>query len=159
MEEESALLIFKQIIVPYFDYASFLTDCTTVDIIKRLQRIQNRGLRVCRYNNMFERCSATDLHTHFKLKLLSHRRYTQLLLIMYKQSKTKGEVVPEHERRTRADHKVKFRLDINRFVSSDKSPWYRGVQAWDKLTPEVQKSVTSAAFKHAIKHLKPDVKY
>ena len=159
MEEESSLLVFKTMIVPYFDYASFVIDCTNVDIIKRLQRIQNRGLRVCRYNNMFERCSATDLHIHFDMKLLTHRRYTQLLLIMYKQSKHKGIVVPEHERRTRADHKIKFLHNVNRFTSTDKSPWHRGVQAWDKLTPETQKLKTSAAFKHAVKHLKPDVKY
>ena len=76
---------------------------------------------------------------------------------MFKQSKTKGLLAPIEGRRTRGDHKVKFKntRPFNRFVSTDKSPWYRGVKAWDKLPAETQKIEKMPQFKFAIKNLKP----
>ena len=161
MEELQAFLVYKTMIVPYFNYANFALECTTEDLVKKLQKLQNRGLRVCRYSNMFERSSATALHDHFDIKFLDHRRYTQLLLMMYKQSKSKGMVIPVEERRTRGDHKVKFKKGRfpNRFCSTDKSPWHRGVIAWDKLPPEFQKIETKAEFKFKVKGIPPPKLY
>ena len=157
MEENQSFLICTTMALPYFDYANFIVECTTGDLVKKLQKLQNRGLRVCRFNNMFERSSATELHVHFKIKFFDHRRYTQLLLMMYKQSKINGITVPIDQRRTRGDHKVKFEANRNpnHFRSTDKSPLSRGIEAWNKLTADVQRSATSAQFKHEIKHIKP----
>ena len=79
---------------------------------------------------------------------------------MFKQSKAKGTVLPPEARRTRGDHKVKFKKGRfpNKFTSTDKSPWARGVAAWDKLHADTQKIEKTAQFKNKIKHIKPPKK-
>ena len=158
LDENESLLIYKQTVVPYCDYASFTTECTVEDLVTKLQRLQNRALRICRFGYMFERSSATALHEHFKIQELKHRRYTQLLLMMYKQSKTKGLLVPEGRRRTRGDHKIKFDTRVNTYASTDRSPMTRGVKAWNLLLASTQKLATSAAFKCKIRGIKPPAK-
>ena len=142
-------------VLPYFDYASFLIDCAVEDLIKKVQKIENRALRICRYSNMYERSSATELHDHFKINFLDHRRYTQLHLIMYKKSQIHGLLTPLENRRTRGDHKIKFQVVQNRLVSSDKNPWSRGIIVWDKLDEKTQKIDKKVAFKHKVKNLVP----
>ena len=81
--------------------------------------------------------------------------------MMFKQSKVKGLIIPIENRRTRGDHKVKFKKGRfpNRFTSTDKSPWHRGVSAWDKLTPEIQKLDKKAEFKFMVREIPPPKLY
>ena len=155
LSEDQSILLYKQMILPYNDYASFVLDSTTQDLILKLQRIQNRALRVCRYNHMYERSSATALHDHFSMKFLDHRRYTQLLLFMYKQAKQIGTSIPEAARRTRADHKIKFDCPRTTYTSTEKGAWWRGVAAWNALGVDVQRVETISAFKRLVTGLKP----
>ena len=155
MEEIQIFVIYKQMLLPYFDYASFLIDCATEDLIKKVQKIENRALRICRYSNMYERSSATELHTHYLINFLDQRRYTQLHLIMFKKSQVHGLLTPLEDRRTRGDHKIKFNVAPNRLTSSDKNPWSRGIMLWDKLDEKTQKLEKKLAFKHKVKHLVP----
>ena len=161
MDEAQSFLIYKTMVVPYFDYANFAIECTVDDLVKKLQKLQNRGLRVCRFSNMYQRSSATDLHTHFKIAFLDHRRFVQLLLMMFKQSKVIGTLIPIENRRTRADHKVKFKKGRfpNHFASTDKSPWHRGVTAWDLLPAATQRLEKIEQFKFQVKKLEPPKKY
>ena len=154
MGEKHSLLIYKQKIVPYADYASFLIDCTTQDLITKIQRLQNKALRICKYKNMYQRCSATELHTEYKLATLADRRYRQLLCFMFKKSKQIGYSIDENLRRTRNDRKVKFIYRINHFMSTDKSPWTRGVQEWNALDVDIQRAPKMEIFKAMIKDLK-----
>ena len=134
--------------------ASFLIDCSTQDLIDKVQRVQNGGLRVCKYNNLYERCSVTELHTHFNLSRLADRRHKQLLTHMYKLSKTKGYTVPPEEARTRGDSKVKFKLKNVKLKTMQKSPLYRGTWEWDDLIFEVQNTTSKVKFKGLIKYKK-----
>ena len=155
LTEDESILIYKQMILPYNDYASFVLDSTTQDLIIKLQRIQNRALRVCRYSYMYERSSATALHDHFNVKFLDHRRYTQLLMFMFKQSNLIGISIPEAARRTRADHKVKFDCPRTTYMSTDKGAWWRGVCAWNALEVETQRVEGLSAFKRLVTNIKP----
>ena len=138
-------------ITPFADYAHFLIDCATMDLIKKVQKLQNRGLRICRFNNMYERCSATALHEHFKLPELGRRRFEQLLSLMFKVSSRVGVHIDPENRRTRADEKVKIPIKNYTYKTLQKCPLYRGVWEWDDLNPEVQKSNTQCIFKTHIK--------
>ena len=133
------------------DYASFLIDCTTQTLAGKLQKLQNRGLRISRYNNMYERCSATGLHDHFKVERFDKRRLTQLLCHMYENSATRGVTVPVEKRRTRADEKVKFNIGNYKYAAMKKSPLYRGGWEWDELLPDIQKSKNKTSFKKSVK--------
>ena len=74
---------------------------------------------------------------------------------MYKQSKSVGHLVDVNDRRTRADHQIKFACPPTTYVSTDKGAWWRGVAAWNKLNPETQKSETVEIYKRRIEFIKP----
>ena len=154
LDEDKSHLIYKQMIVPYADYANFLVDCTTLDLVSKVQKMQNRGLRISRFSNMYERCSVTDLHSHFELKTLDSRRLSQLMCQMFKISQTRGIIVPVDERRTRNDSKVKIPLRDYIFKTLHKCPLFRGVWEWDYLSPEIQTSSKMSAFKSLVKNKK-----
>ena len=153
MSEQQSLLIYKQMVIPYTEYASFILDCSTQELAAKIQKLQSRALRICRFNNRYERTSVTALHEYFKIDYVAHRRHVQLLMMMYKKSKTLGQLVQPELRRTRGDSKVKFDGAINRYRSTDKSPWTRGVVLWDKLKAEVQTLPKSTAYKNKINAL------
>ena len=154
LDEEKAILFYKTMLVPYADYTSFLVDCTTSALQTKIQRLQNRGLRICRYGRMYERCSATDLHTHFKVKTLYERRLPQLLCQTFKVSKSKGMLKPPENRRTRADHKVKFKIKKFDYITMQKSPLWRGVWEWDGLNAATQLLEDKKKFSNLIKDRK-----
>ena len=110
----------------------------------KLQRLQNRGLKVCKGN--YDRIATDQLHTESGVKLLAERRKEQLLVIMYKRSK-KLNLLPSANPRTRADLKVKFALRRPKLEKFKKSPLYRGVKLWSRLKPRVQTSDNVEIFK------------
>ena len=142
-------------ITPYADYSSFVVECSTNDLSTKLQRIQNRALRICKFKDMYAKTSVTELHTHFKIEKLSERRFHQLLSFMYKQANSKGLIINEDDRRTRNDGKIKFPPANYDYASTRKSPWYRGIWEWDGLTVTMQKAKTKNEFKTLTKLVKP----
>ena len=155
LDEAKAILIYKQMIVPYADYAHYLVDCTTQDLTKKVNRLQGRGLQVARYNNMYEKCSVTELHTYFKMDTLDSRRFKQLLNLMYKVSIAKGEGIPLADRRTRGDHKIKIPCKQFKYKALSKCPLLRGVWEWDGLDKDIQKLDSIDKFKASTSKLKP----
>ena len=130
-------------------------DATTNDLIVKLQRIQGRALRICKYDKMYIKTSVTELHNHFRIELLVDRRFKQLLLLMFKQSKNIGTLVDDDNRRTRNDNKVKIGTVNYKFKSTQKSPWYRGVWEWDDLPAATQKLEKKGEFQNKIRLKKP----
>ena len=76
---DSALLIYKQTILPIFDYAGFMLLAVAVDDRKDLQIMQNDALRFCYNVRLNDHVSIFDLHTRAKLSSLEQRRIRQLL--------------------------------------------------------------------------------
>ena len=155
LEEEQSLILYKQMIIPYPDYASFVIDCSSSDLTIKLQRIQNLALRICKFQDMFRRTSVTELHNDYNIQYLADRRFKQLLQLMYKQAATYGANVDEAQRRTRNDIKVKLPATNYVYASTSKSPWYRGVWEWDGLTHTIQRAKDKEAFKSMIKGCRP----
>ena len=93
---------------------------------------------------MYERCSATNLHTDFEIDLLEVRRYKQLLQFMFKISKTLGHDIADDRSRTRAYDKVKFDYVINHYTTSDKSPWTSRGGAWGTLRGDLILEITNS---------------
>ena len=127
LDESKAILYNKTMIMPFADYASFLVDCTVNALVEKVQRLQNRGLPICKFGRMYERCSATELHVYFDVCKLDERRLSQLLCQMFKVSKVKGYTKPIENRRTRAESKVKFKIKRFTYITMQKSPLWRGV--------------------------------
>ena len=83
----AALQIYKQLILPIFDYAGFLLIACTRNKKHDLQVIQNDVLRFCENSQREDRISLDVMHNKVKLISLEQRRCKQVLSLMFKLSK------------------------------------------------------------------------
>ena len=81
--DESALLIYNQTILPFFDYSRFMCICLNIGDKRDLQIMQNDALRYCYNVRLADRVTIDDLHARAKLSSLEQRRIRQLLGLQY----------------------------------------------------------------------------
>ena len=110
LTEKAAVSIYKQTILPIFDYAGFLIlACNTSDR-SDLQKIQNDILRICFKEKLNDRVSIKDLHTKSKMISLEQRMRKQLLWLMYKESLNQNNR-KKSNRILRSNEKYIFKVD------------------------------------------------
>ena len=147
--KETALLIYKQAILPYFDYGGFLQLSCNRGQAKDLQTLQNNALRICLRYNLVDRVFEERLHTEGKIENLEQRRKYQLLKLMYRQSKN-GKNVKEPTRHMRAAEKIVFNIPsrcTTRFLNSF---YYIGTHTWNSLPANVQRLENMLKFENNI---------
>ena len=105
LDTKTATLIYKNMILPVLEYGDIFMVGTSVENRKRLQILQNKGLR-CALNKD-RTTSREELHTEADLLRLKQRRDIHMLSYMYDVSRTgKSIVKPREERvRTRSHNK------------------------------------------------------
>ena len=81
--EKSALSIYKQTILPAFDYAGFVLIFCNKSDRHDLQVIQNDTLCICFNVKRRDKYSVVKMHKQAKLLSLEQRRSLQLLHLMY----------------------------------------------------------------------------
>ena len=87
MKEHAAILVYKQTIMPIFDYAGFLLISTCDGVKHDLQVIQNDAIRFCKNIKLLDRISIPVINNSIKLLSLEQRRQIQVLKLMYADSK------------------------------------------------------------------------
>lgn len=71
LNEKAAIRIFKAMVLPYMEYVFFcISPCTDKELTK-LQRLQNRGLRICLKPPL--RTSIINLHSSSNLLLIKNK--------------------------------------------------------------------------------------
>ena len=70
VDKRTALLIYKQAILPYFDYGGFLLTSCNQGQTKYLQTLQNNALRICLQYRLVDRVSEVALHHEGKIQSL-----------------------------------------------------------------------------------------
>ena len=143
---KAALMIYKQTILPIFDYAGYLLLACNRDKKHDLQVIQNDVLRFCEKKKLEDHISIELLHKNGNLISLEQRRVKQLLAIMYKLAKNPDNIVVPARNTRRHDKKV-FRVDNKIGTKYAKSPFYIGTKIWDKLPLNEQNVETMFEFK------------
>ena len=86
MDFELSLLLYKQIVLPCFEYWDFVVESGPEDLPKEIQTLQNHCLRCCKGIRNPRLISRTALHAECMIKKLSVRRNINLLSLMYKGS-------------------------------------------------------------------------
>ena len=76
-----AITIYRSMIVPYFDYGDIFLINISLKTIDKLQKLQNRGLRICLA--LDGRSNVNDLHNTCNVNKLVHRRQAHLLNFSY----------------------------------------------------------------------------
>ena len=112
MNQHDAILVYKQTILPIFDYAVFLLLISVTNGIKHdLQAMQNDAIRFCKGINLLDRVSIPVLHNSIKLLSLEQRRQKQLLKIVYIQAqKNRSRAITNVN--TRSQTKYVFQTDV-----------------------------------------------
>ena len=146
-----ANLIYKQTIVPLFDYADFLIEGGQNVLIERLDALHSKALYIvdCKTN---ARAVDTQLEYIYGLQSSSARRKEHHCAIMYRLSHTQRNL--DTHRPTinlRSRKNIKFKKSMGNLKGLDKSPMLRGIRLWDQIPQAVQRALTKVKFKSGIR--------
>ena len=152
LDTPTRILVYKQTVMPLVEYVSFMLNMNTGQEVMKLQRLQNRALRMCFdiYNPV--EISIKDLHSRAKVCQLKERRDLNLLCILY-EMKQLHLYERVGDRATRQGDKYVFKTDIAIVGPYARSPYYLGSKLWNSLPINIQNANTKAQFKHEIKML------
>ena len=144
LTEETAISIYKSMILPYFDYCDVIYSASNKGQLEKLQRLQNKCLKVCM---RLERRHATeDVHTRARLPKLGVRREAHLCNFMFKR-KEAGKFLNVSNVRTRLHDAPVFDLGAPNNEAYKRSVKYAGATTWNSLPTEVRNIKTYELFK------------
>ena len=130
--EKTSLSIYKQTILPIFDYAGFMLIACNKSDRNDLQVIQNDALRTCYNVKRRDRLSISKMHKTSNLLSLEQRRTFQLLGLMFCHKDS-----PLNLRRpvriTRGAARDIFHVERFQNCKYKNSPFYKGANLWKRL--------------------------
>ena len=149
-----ATTLYKQAILPLFDYADFLIDSGSKYYVNKLESLHAKALRIIDCN-MHRQEDVDVLENMYSLYTPERRRKEHHCMIMYRLSKL-GRHIDRYRPtiRLRSRRKVKFKKYKRNLEKILKSPLYRGIKLWDMIPDEIQRSVTKVKFKIMVKLIK-----
>ena len=149
MDEHTAIAVYRQTILPFADYCSFILDSAKKKTtIERIQLLQNQALRMCLKCKMREETVA-DLHLRCEIPFLEDRRKELLASLMYRKSRKIKSV--HSDVNTRSADRFNFYLKRPRSGFYINSPYYRGVTIWNSLSEATQLQDKKVSFKLRLK--------
>ena len=93
ISHDTSLLVYKSMIRPYMDYGDFVVDSAHISKVDKLDRIQERIVRLIEYCPLREnREDINVLLKRYNLESLRNRRKRSLLNLMYDQSHKSGNI-------------------------------------------------------------------
>ena len=93
-----ALRVYKTKVLPYMEYGGILVHDTNKTLLTKLQRLQNRGLKIALYSP--PRTTIEKIHKDGKINFLEERRQKQIAIHAYTMTKSDQHlVVPARETR------------------------------------------------------------
>ena len=149
---ETALLLYKVMIRPHLEYGDFLIDSANQKCIERIERLQERIMRVIEYEPVAKEMS--KLKQFMGIEDLKVRRKRSLLRLMYSQSKNSVNIqCKEMNMSLRSSEKVNLESDFTRLTKIQRSPYYRGLKLWNELPVSIQNEKSRPKFKANVKSL------
>ena len=83
IDKATRILVYKQTILPFVEYVSFVLYLNRNCDIEKIQRLQNRCLRMCLDIRQPIDMTVNDLHVNAKIETLESRRSRQLIKVMF----------------------------------------------------------------------------
>ena len=150
LTESVALKIYKSMILPYFDYGDVIYGTANQEGLDKLQRLQNRCLKICKSLNV--RFNTEALHSITKMPMLKTRREAHLNNFMYGRLKHVS-LLDTREIRTRAHDAPLFKVTVPRVESYKRAIKYTGSLQWNNLPADIRNIKDSKLFKAKQKNL------
>ena len=148
---KAATLIYKNMILPVIEYGDLFLTGTTVCNRKRLQILQNKGLR-CALGKDRD-FSVSELHQEAKLLKLKYRRDLHLLSYMFDRAQYHVNLQYRGDSgvKTRSHNKKLLKVRKPNTEKFKKSLTYRGPKKWNALPKELQLLTTRGQFNGRVK--------
>ena len=144
LTDKACLNVYKTMVLPYIEYGDIIYGGTNVSLLIKLQRIQNRGLKLSL--NLLSSTNTLDVHREAKLNLLKDRRDSHLVTLMFQRAYD-TEYVDDRELPTRLhDNKTLTVPRPNNSVFT-KSVCFRGATMWNDLDPSFKQISNIKSFK------------
>ena len=151
---ESALLIYKCMILPILEYADFVHDFDMKYISKKVQTIQNTGLYIVydQYHLPYDRRQSTEaLHRRAGIHRLAHRRWMHMLLYVYNHI-TDEDLLDVRDINTRRREGILFHLPIQGHYKSRQDPLIKAMTVWNNLPVAFRDAVTKNELRLLLKN-------
>lgn len=147
LNTEQALIIYRSKVLPYMDYGDILIHDSNTSLLNKLQRLQNRALKV-----IFKapaRTSTSDLHWNAKVPYLYYRRIAHLRNFMYKRTHKDNNPTITMNRLTNtrlreAPACIVTKVNLTTFK---RSVMHKGAKEWNQLPVQLRSAVSYDAFK------------
>ena len=144
LTSKAAISVYKTKILPYFDYGDiFYLSCPGA-LLEKLQRIQNRALRICL--NSAPREPRIALHKKAGVPLLYHRRLTHVRNFGFKRAR-KSEYLDIATINTRRNVAPILKTWNVKYKLVEHSAYVKAAREWNSLTPEHRSIVNYDSFK------------
>ena len=144
LNKEVAVQIYKSMLLPYLDYADVIFSNAGVTELDKLQRLQNRCLRLCLGQDRLY--SADRAHKEAGVAFLKDRRRAHVLNFMYVRKEGRPELLNNREIRTRAHDAPLFDTLIPRCEAYKRSVGFAGSELWNSLPPATRNIANFKSF-------------
>lgn len=155
LNNESAVIVFKAYILSRVEYGAIFCISARNSVLNKLQKIVNRGLRICYRTNYYE--SNYNLHVKARLLPLRLRRKLATLNQVYlmNQRLLKGSPLKDGidfiSRKVTRHNKLNYiRCEFPRFEWYRRSVVYQGPKYWEILPSRLKIICDKTEFKGAI---------
>ena len=145
LNEDVALKIYKSMILPYFDYGDVIYMSANQEGLDKLQRLQNRCLKIC--NNLNVRFETRELHMITKVPKLKFRREAHLNNFMHGRL-NRLDLVDHRDIRTRLHDAPMFLTKVPNLEAYKRAVEFAGAVAWNNLPPDIRRIESAAIFKN-----------
>ena len=151
LDKRAAILVYKSMLLPLLEYSDIFLSATTVENRKKLQILQNKGLR-CALNRGVD-MSSDDLHEEARLHKLAFRREQHLLHFMHDWAKDPAKLKGKSESliKTRSQNKKLLNIKKPRTEKFKKSFAYQGPKRWNELPEAFHHAIAKGSFKQLVK--------
>ena len=150
MSTNTAMLVYEQTILPYFEYCDFLIDACSKREQDKIEKLQYRALRIIHKIRNPREVRRVDLLQLSGMKELRIRSKCHLLNQMHVWKK-RGKWLKKQNRTTRNQRLQQFYLPKPKTEEAKKSPYYKGAKLWLKLPPNIRQMEEKEEFKKATK--------
>lgn len=130
IDEGTALLLFKTMILSYFDLGNIFYDSCNKNMLKRLQTLQNSALR-CVYCN--SKLSIEEMHSRSNLLLLTDRRALDQCTSVHKHNIENFEYNNTKRRVLRSSNLITLIVPKIRNGTFERSFIFKGIKYWNSL--------------------------
>ena len=139
MTEKQSLAVYRQKVLPYFDYADILYIDSYQRTLHKLQKQQNRA-----------KIETNPLHVDSCVPLLSDRRSYHLCNFMYMHKESQCHKSSSSGRTRLFDAVVMNEPKVS--AQTARSVYVKGAKAWNKLPSGIRNVQTRTQFKQYQKH-------